>query len=352
MTKKIENICVSQNTPIIDVMKILDASYAKTALVLNDNGQLMGTVTDGDVRRGIINKHNITDSVSLIMNSKPIVGQYIKNKIDFSDLKDLMLKFKINAIPLLDADKKIVELVTSDQILHDNLKQNTVVIMAGGLGTRLGDLTADCPKPMLKIGDKPMLHIIIENLKEYGFRSFYLSVNYKAEMIEDYFKDGSAFGVNIKYIKEKEKMGTAGSLSLLPELNTLPVIVMNGDVLTKVNFSQLLENHNKKDNIASMCVRKFDFQVPFGVIETEGEMIKNIEEKPMQSFFVNAGIYVINSDMIKSIPKSGYYDMPSFFNDLIKTGKSAAVFPIHEYWLDVGRKDDFERAQFEFLKVF
>ena len=172
-------------------------------------------------------------------------------------------------------------------------------------------------------------------------------------MIEEYFSDGSAFGASIKYIKETERMGTAGSLSLLPTHHSEPVLVVNGDVLTKVNFNELLDNHIKNKYLASMCVRKFDFQVPYGVIQTEGDYLKSIEEKPMQSFFVNAGIYVINPELLYQLPKTGYFDMPSLFNNILVSQKnSIGVFPVHEYWMDVGLRDELEKAKLEFLKVF
>lgn len=351
--KKISELSIGPDTPIIDVMKVLETSYAKTVFVVDDEGQLLGSVTDGDIRRGIIKKFNPGDAIRNIMNAKPILVRSKDGQIDVEAVRNLIMENKINAVPVVDELGKIIKLVTSEGLMHDKVKLNTVVIMAGGLGSRLGELTADCPKPMLKVGDKPILQIIIENLKEHGFRNFYISVNYKADVIENYFQDGKKFSVSIKYIKEKEKMGTAGSLTLLPERNGLPIIVMNGDVLTKVDFNQLLLNHEKSRYVASMCVRKFDFQVPFGVIETQGEFIRKIEEKPLHSFFVNAGIYVINHEALDEIPKGCYFDMPALFDRIIALNKNGAgVFPIHEYWLDVGRKDDFERAQFDVLKVF
>ena len=347
--KNLRNIIVLSNAPVFDAIKILNDGKIRTVMVLDKNDLLVGTITDGDVRRGLIRHVRVEDACSKIMNTTPLTTSKSANR---KKLQSQMRAKHITAVPVLDESGRLIDVFSLDAA---NLKtrSNPVVIMAGGLGTRLGELTLDCPKPMLKVGGRPILHTIVEKLTEYGFANFYLSVNYKAEMIEDYFGDGSAFGANIKYIKETERMGTAGSLSLLPSPESEPVLVINGDVLTKVNFNELLENHERNQYLASMCVRKFDFQVPYGVIQTEGDFLKSIEEKPMQSFFVNAGIYVINSELLREIPKSGYFDMPSLFNNVLASKRqSIGVFPVHEYWMDVGIKDEFERAKLEFLKVF
>lgn len=347
--KNLRNIIVQIDTPIIGAIKILNDGEIRTVMVLDANERLVGTITDGDVRRGLIRHVRVEEECSKIMNTKPMTALISANR---KRLQTQMRAQHITAVPVLDDNGKIAEVIDIDSA-HLKIHNNAVVIMAGGLGTRLGELTLDCPKPMLKVGGRPILHTIVEKLTEYGFSNFYLSVNYKAEMIEEYFGDGSAFSANIKYIKETERMGTAGSLSLLPGQETEPVLVINGDVLTKVNFNELLENHEKGKYLASMCVRKFDFQVPYGVIQTDGDFLKSIEEKPKQSFFVNAGIYVINPELLQQIPKTGYFDMPSLFNNVLAAKKhSIGVFPVHEYWMDVGLKDEFERAKLEFLKVF
>ena len=225
--------------------------------------------------------------------------------------------------------------------------------MAGGFGTRLHPLTEKTPKPLLKIGDRPILETILEQFIDYGFHDFYISTHFKSELIKDYFKDGGLYGVNIHYIYEDVPLGTAGSLGLLPSsISDLPIIVMNGDILTKVNFEHLLDFHNSNKSDATVCVREYDFKVPYGVIETtNGCSIKSINEKPIHKFFVNAGIYVINKDLIDKIDGKRYLDMTDFLEGVINYNKVNA-FPVHEYWLDIGHISEYKRANKEIYTVF
>ena len=228
--------------------------------------------------------------------------------------------------------------------------------MAGGLGTRLRPLTEDCPKPLLKIGGTPVLETILEGFINKGFDTFYISVNYKAEMIESYFGDGSRWGVNIEYLRETQRLGTAGSIRLLPEKPDLPFLVMNGDLLTKVDFAQLLEFHlnNQKlsSAMATMCVREYNMQIPYGVVRQEGNRLTRLDEKPIQRFFVNGGIYVFEPDMIDLIPEDEYFDMTHLFDKMMKNNHKTVVFQIREYWMDIGHKGDFETADGEYGEIF
>jgi len=225
--------------------------------------------------------------------------------------------------------------------------------MAGGLGTRLQPLTDDSPKPMLQVGGKPLLEIILKNFIEHGFVNFYISVQYLPEIIMDYFQDGKNLGVSIKYIQEDQPLGTAGALGLIPqEALDSPIIVMNGDILTSVDFPALLDYHSKHEGAATMCVRDYEFQVPLGVIEGNGSKINMIKEKPIHKCQVNAGIYVINSDIVKIIPENKRVDMPDFLSDQISQGNSVHMFPIHEYWLDIGRLEDFNKAQIDYPQSY
>jgi NDP-sugar pyrophosphorylase family protein len=239
-----------------------------------------------------------------------------------------------------------------DYLLEAPERENWVVLMAGGLGTRLAPLTDNCPKPLLKVGNKPILETIIENFISHGFKRFYLSVNYKAEMIEEYFGDGSRWGAEIRYLREDKKMGTAGALGLIPEPLTQPFLVMNGDLLTKVNFSQLLNFHQEQNAHATMCVREYDFQVPYGVVSVDKHRIKSIEEKPVHRFFVNAGIYVLDPEAVSLIPADMPYDMTSLFEQMTANEREVIAFPVREYWLDIGHRDDFERAAGDFARIF
>ncbi len=224
--------------------------------------------------------------------------------------------------------------------------------MAGGTGSRLQPLTDDCPKPLLMVGNKPLLETIVENFVEFGIRKIFVSVNYKADMIETFLGNGSRWSIDIYYLREKERMGTVGALGLLPERPAHPLIVMNGDVLTKANFQYLLDFHQSHRAKATMCVRDYHFQVPYGVVKTDQHRLIGIDEKPVQQFFVNAGIYVLEPEILDLIPYDAYLDMPDLFEELFKQGRETIVFPIHEYWMDIGKIDDLERARGEYAKNF
>jgi NDP-sugar pyrophosphorylase family protein len=260
---------------------------------------------------------------------------------------------RLHHMPIVDEEGRLVGLQALDEFLEPAAaRENAVVLMAGGLGSRLRPLTEDTPKPMLKIGGRPILETILLNFIEHGFRRFYISVNYKSDAITEYFGDGARWGVQIEYLRESQKLGTAGALSLLPETPAHPILVMNGDLLTKVNFSQLLEFHYSHTAQATMCVREYDFQVPYGVVRMDGHGIVGIDEKPVQKFFVNAGIYVLEPDVLSNIGAGAYFDMPSLFEKLIEQKKETLAFPIREYWLDIGRLADYDRANGEFEQVF
>lgn len=340
---------VKPSDPIIEVIKIIDSVALQIALVVDENLKLLGTVTDGDIRSGILRGISLKNKLEKIMCKTPIAASADddpKTILEIMKLKDIL------QIPVVDDRGRVVGLEILKELIHTPAYDNIVVVMAGGLGERLRPLTDECPKPLIKIGAKPILEIILEEFINFGFRHFFLSVNYKAEMIESHFGDGSKWGVKIRYLREKKKMGTAGSLSLLPEMPDTPFFVMNGDLLTKVNFRHLLNFHQEHGAKATMCVREYDFQVPYGVVSAEKHRLLGVDEKPIHKFFVNAGIYMLNPVVINYIPKDAFYDMTSVFENLIKEDEEAAIFPIREYWLDVGRKDDFLRANGEYSEQF
>ena len=247
---------------------------------------------------------------------------------------------------------RVIGVELLEELIRPRERDNWVVLMAGGLGTRLSPLTNDRPKPMLNVGNKPLLETIIENFVEQGFHRFFISVNYMAGMIKDHFADGGRWGAQIHYLEEDRKLGTAGALSLLPEPPTAPVLVMNCDLLTKVNFRHLLDFHLEHRAQGTMCVREYDFQVPYGVVRLDRQRIAGIDEKPVQRFFVNAGIYVLEPEALHHVPADTFFDMPSLFERLIAEGQEAAAFPIREYWLDIGQLADYDRANGEFAGLF
>lgn len=336
---------VKANTSILQVIEKIDATGLQIALVVDENNSLLGTVTDGDIRRGILKGVSLKSCITEIMNRQPVSARVSDNP---QTILMLMKKKQLRQIPILDEEGKIVRIELLDRFIEKKLYPNPVVLMAGGLGTRLRPLTDHCPKPMLKLGDKPILELIIENFIEYGFYRFYISVNYHAEMIKNYFGDGAKWGAEIQYIDEKERLGTAGALSYLSDMGiTEPFFVMNGDLLTKVNFDRLLEYHIENKAMATMGVREFEYQVPYGVVRTSDYKLLGIEEKPVQRYFINGGLYVLQPETLQFIPKGRYYDMPELFQKLIENHYETTVFPIREYWIDIGRMDDFKRANFD-----
>lgn len=341
-----KKICISSGNSIIDAMKNITDTGARFAVVISDDYKLLGTLSDGDIRKALLNGLKLEDSVTKVMNRNPLVAS---SNATNAELRDIMYRNNYTHIPIIDLDKIVRIVSLKDVQIAGPLKENAVIIMAGGLGSRLGELTENCPKPMLKLGDKPILEIIIENLKDYGFHNFFLSVNYKSEMIESYFGNGESLDVKINYIKEKERMGTAGSLSLFEPINDLPVIIMNGDVLTKINFSSFEDYHSSNSFDACMCTIRHDYQVPFGVVHLENDLVVGIEEKPYFASIVNAGIYFINPKLLKLIPKETFFDMPVFLEKIISSNYRVGAFQIHDYWLDIGRRDDFHRAESDYL---
>lgn len=344
-----KSVLVSPDASIRETIRVIDMGALKIALVVDGEGRLIGTVSDGDIRRGILKGCSLEDKVQQIMNTSPTA---IRQNEGREKILALMRQKRFYQIPVVDKCGVLVGLELIDNILALPRMDNWVVLMAGGMGTRLKALTTDIPKPLLKIGDKPILGTILESFIDQGFTRFFISVNYKSELIERHFGDGSQLGVHIDYLREDKKLGTAGALDLLPSRPESPVVVMNGDLLTKVNFQQLLDFHLEHKAVATMCVREYDFQVPYGVVRLDRHRIAAIEEKPIQRFFVNAGIYVLEPQALDQIPCNTYFDMPLLFEKLVEQQQETAVFPVREYWLDIGRIDDFEQAQADFTKVF
>ncbi len=336
---------ISECLSIRETLAIIDRTALQIALVVDEGNRLLGVVTDGDVRRGILLGVSLERPVSEIMSTR---FSFVTQDADQAQVLRAMQARMLRHIPVLDLQGRIVDLKIYD-ILADRQRKNTpVVLMAGGLGTRLGQLTKDCPKPLLKVGGKPILERIMLSFLEQGFYRLFLAVNYKAQMFEDYFGDGLAWGMEITYLHESKPLGTAGALSLMPKVGADPLIVMNGDLMTKVSFTSLLDFHHEHQAAATMCVRQYDMQVPFGVVNTDNYKLTGLTEKPVHTFFVNAGIYVLNPETLDVIPRDSFFDMPDLFQHLMQQGKPAAAFPVYEYWLDVGRVPDFERANGDF----
>lgn len=344
-----KQIFVSPTLSILETIAVIDREGIQIALVVDEKNCLKGTVTDGDIRRGILNEIELKAPVSSIMNAKPTIAYSSASK---AEILGIMKAKGLRHLPILDAGDRVLKLEFLDELIASAKRPNPVLLMAGGEGARLRPLTQDCPKPLLNVGGRPILETIILQLSSYGFHDFFISIHYKGEMIREYFGNGSKWGVSIRYLEEQEKLGTAGALNLLPEPPKSPLIVMNGDLLTKINFEQLLEFHIEQKAVATMGIREYDFRVPYGVVRLDGEQLTSIDEKPLQKFFVNAGIYVLDPSIFKDLARGRKIDMPELFRVAIERKEIVSAFPIREYWLDIGKPDDFERANFDFVGVF
>jgi len=340
---------VRPETPIQDTIQVIDQAALQIALVVSEEGKLLGTVTDGDIRRAILKHIDLNEAVGKIMNRYPrciTLGQSRENALQ------LMQGYKLKQIPVLNQDGSVAGMEVAEDFFSPSYHNNIVVLMAGGLGQRLKPLTENCPKPLLKVGGKALLETIVENFAAEGFRNFYFSVNYRAQMIMEYFGDGSRWGVSIQYLQENKRLGTAGALSLLPIKPAEPILIMNGDILTKINTAKLLEFHRQNQSAATICIKEHHHQIPYGVVAFEKNRLQHIDEKPLQQFFINAGVYVLSPEVLSYVPAESFYDITDLIKDLQQDKKDITVFPIREYWIDIGKLDDYKRANIEFSEVF
>lgn len=336
-----EDVLVAPEDTIRTTLLKIDALGAQLALVTDVNRRLLGTVSDGDIRRGLLKGLALSEPVVKCMNLTP---QTTKSTVAPQEVISLMRSKKLHQIPIVDAENRVVDLKILDEYILPTRRTNWVVLMAGGLGTRLGDLTKETPKPMLRVGDKPLLETIVRNFIDQGFDNFYFSVNYKAEIIEEHFGDGEKFGAQIRYIREAKRTGTAGSLSLLPEQPHEPVIVVNGDLLAKIDYTHMLDRHVDAGVTATMGVSEHQFQIPYGVVHETNGYISRIEEKPIHKSLISAGVYVLSPAALAYVPKDTFFDMPSLFEELIECNLRAATYKVHGYWLDIGQIPDYQKA--------
>lgn len=333
-------VLVPSGCTIQQAIQNLDSSGLQIVLVVTEDRRLLGTVTDGDVRRALLRGLTLDHRVEDILFRTPMV---VPPEFGREMVVQLMRANKYHQLPVVDSEHRVVGLHVWDEIFAPPKRENTMVIMAGGQGKRLRPYTEDCPKPMLRVAGKPMLEHIIERARGYGFTRFVLSVHYLAEVIEQYFGTGERWQVRIEYQRESVPLGTAGAIGLMPRPE-LPLLVTNGDVLTDINYGEMLEFHTFHDAVATMAVRPHEWQHPFGVVHTSGINIVGVEEKPIHRTYVNAGIYALDPDALSVLEKGTPCDMPTLFQRLQQQGKSTVAYPMHEPWLDVGRPDDLERA--------
>lgn len=342
---KFEDALVFPNTPIREVLRRIDDASTQLALVVDQEGRLLGTATDGDIRRGLLAGLELHSPIKACMHEDPLA---IASDTNDGDVVALLRTRGLRHAPLVDSERRVIGLKVLDELLAARRRDNPVVLMAGGLGSRLGGLTRDTPKPMLPISGRPILEHILLRMVDQGFHSFWLAVNYKAEVIEQHFGDGAKFGCSVRYLREDKPLGTAGALSLLPERSDLPLLVANGDLLTTIDFGALLDHHERSGAIGTMAVRPHEVQIPFGVIETDEDRFVTVHEKPVLQHVIAAGIYVLSPAAVAVVPSDSFFDMPEVFSRLVELGKQATVYRMADYWIDIGRPPDLERAARDF----
>lgn len=344
----VENILISEQTTILRALEVIDQAALEIALVVDENKALIGTLTDGDIRRGLIRGNSLQTAVRELMNPSP---QVASQSTPDDELLFMMTNRSIKQLPVIDHKRRVIRLVTLQELITLKPRDNIAIIMAGGKGTRLGDLTRNTPKPLLSVGSRPIIATIVEQLRRHGIRNIYISVNYHAQLIKDYFTQNPVDGVDLKFIEEENFMGTAGSLSLLDHRPEEPLLVMNGDILSPVNFANLIEYHKTAAKALTVCTREFSFQIPYGVLHMRGDELIDIDEKPSQNIFINAGIYVLEPKLLDFIPKDRRYDMPELIKRACKMGKGVNCYPVSEFWLDIGNPQDYNKANREFARI-
>lgn len=345
----LSEIKISPSATIREALRIIDLGAMRIALVVDESDRLIGTITDGDIRRGILRGVGLDDPIREIYHRDPVTVSVSEPK---GKIIELAVSLRIYQIPVVDDSGRVVRLAEIDRLISKERHPNTVILMAGGLGSRLKPLTDNTPKPMLPVGGKPILETVISRFNKHGFSRFVIALNYKGEQIRNHFGDGSRMGVEITYLEEKEKMGTAGALSLIKMVPKDPFFVMNGDILTLIDFESLMDFHMRNDSSATMCIREFGIEVPYGVVRLNKETIVSIEEKPVRQFYINAGIYVLNPETLNLIPPASYLDMTRLFEMAVERGMPTLSFPIREYWMDIGKPEDYDRANREYASLF
>lgn len=340
---ELERFLMAPDRSLRDVIACIDQNARGIALIVDDGRRLIGTITDGDVRRAILAGTSLDAPIHALLagrSASPLTAQ--RGEPD-ADLIHFMNRHSIRHLPLLDGDGRVADIALLGDLVKEYDLPLTAVVMAGGKGTRLHPLTETVPKPMLPVGDRPLLELIVEQLRTAGVRRLNLTTHYKKEIITEHFGDGRDFGMDIHYVDEEQPLGTAGALSLLPPRDE-PLLVMNGDILCGVDFRALYDFHREQGADMTIAVREHEFQIPYGVVESEGARVRDLVEKPVLRHFVNAGIYLLNPELCALVPSGRRYDMPDLIRRLLDEGRPVVSFPVREYWLDIGQHADYERA--------
>jgi dTDP-glucose pyrophosphorylase len=332
---------IPPSATVREALEAITKNRHQAVMVVEASGRLAGIVTDGDTRRGLLRGVSIDGPVADLMNPRPTTAP---TGIPRDEALALMQRRHLRHLPIVESDGRLVEVLLLDDLLHPAALPNVAVVMAGGYGTRLRPLTDSAPKPLLSVGGKPLLEILVERLRAAGVQEIFFTVHYKSEMIEDHFGDGARLGVRIRYVREETPLGTAGGLALLPTALAAPFFLVNGDILTKCDFRAMLDFHRRWRADLTVGTVPHTVEVPYGVLEVEGEQLSTISEKPRLDFLINSGVYIVDPAALTLIPRGQPFDAPQLIPLLKQAGRTVVAFPIREYWLDVGRLTDFTQA--------
>jgi dTDP-glucose pyrophosphorylase len=348
LNQPIKELFISGDDSILSALECIDRGGMGIALIVDTAQHLIGTVSDGDIRRAMLAGIDLEKPVNILLGRKANT-QYSKPITAISGaspdtLIALMQKYSLTVIPIINENDQVIDLVNVDDLLPSKDLPLQAVIMAGGLGSRLHPLTDETPKPMLPVGGRPLMEVILEKLRYSGIKKVNVTTYYHPEKISDYFGDGKSFGVELKYVNENEPLGTGGALGLLPHPKE-PTLVINGDVLTQVNFQAMLAFHQENHAHLTVAVRRYEIEIPYGVVECDGAIVKGLKEKPRMGYFVNAGIYLLDPSVYEFIPSGQHFNMTDLIQWLINAGRNVVSFPVSEYWLDIGQHADYAQAQ-------
>ncbi len=345
----LKSFLIDPDQSLREAMKKIEANKMGLIFVADVCQRLIGSLSDGDIRRAILNGAQLDDTLELSMNKNP----FFISAGEQASITSLFFEKKgFKMIPVCTADSVITTILTPEEEHDFPAIENAVVLMVGGRGTRLEPLTQNIPKPLLKVGNKPILQTILERLHLFGFRNVFLCTNYLSDHIEQFCGDGSRFGMNIQYFKEEKQLGTIGAVKFLEDSMTAPFLVMNGDLLTLLNYKSVLDFHIENDAELTIGSASYNTIIPYGVIETTGHQVTSILEKPAYSFRISGGIYALSPSILKHIPKGNFFDITDLIYILLKTEKNVVAYPIEEYWLDIGQHQDYEKANLDYHKLF
>lgn len=344
-----KSVLMAPDVSIRSALYKIDKAATKIGLVVDQEYKLLGTVSDGDIRRAILSGLGLEEPIRKCMCVNPTTA---RNDESRESILSKMRNLVLHQIPILDATGIVVNLALIDDYLTCHERDNWVVIMAGGPGTRLKEITQNIPKPMLHVGNRPLLETMVHRLTDQGFSNIWLAVNHQAEIIENYFRDGSHLGVKIEYLREKKRLGTAGGLSLLPSIPDEPVLVTNADIVVNIDYGEVIDAHIFSGADATMVVRDHEYQIPYGVVKAVDGVIVELDEKPVHNVMVNAGIYVLSPSAISRIPNETFFDMTELFDSMIAEGLRTRPHCTDGYWCDIGRPEDLQKARSEFHETF